>query len=565
MSRLSWYSANTNESHLNLSSRAKVIEKTLFERLFNISRTNIKHTGTQSTSLLASKTIDPSTQEFPTEDRSESPMSFASDDELFEFDKGFQNVDELKNTGLSLFGEKTLFHDGSKIGFIKVIDSEAVLIVSPDVKDSNIHENMCYFAATVNDDLHSVHSEGGTLVKKVLPIMTTDEKDFKRNVKNLKRDSELLEEHKKKKPRSFELKCICNSVSISEEHSQLIGQELMKIKCNCGDQLHLKCVDSEQKRKMHKFGFKCAKCTVKDVTSGLQWSSPAPTRGGRYISNTCTIDNHLTALVIFESLQNNDLYSYFPNDKSHDQLKSTLQLIKNGKYNDAQVKYYDELKKFFENLPASDSPMEVAPIKTNDLFGSIDDKFIFKHKEGFKFRKTSTCSNISCESKVDLEASEINLGFYFNDPSSLGAIQGLDKLPEVFGGFQKKCRTCTSGTLTSKKIILSEDQWCIHFSTLDLKGDASDRIKSDILNDKLPKTLVCQAEGEKEVRFGLACVVINEPQYHNVSLQWVPSAGAFVYYDGMARDGRIRKFHSSDLFKSNRQLHSINYFRLRDQ
>lgn len=442
-----------------------------------------------------------------------------------------------------------------KAAYVKVNnDSEAILLVHPDFK--NVAEDLSYIAASINDGSIAVlHDQG--LHKKVSVKFAKTKADFKERAREMEADDSLSTFGTS---RTFRLMCYCNTPLVTEQHSRTIGNPLLKQKCPCGEQKHENCVSFADQREMKDYGFRCATCMVKDITQGLQWSAPpAKGKAGRNIDMTCPIDNPLTSMSIFMPLQNPDFEAYMPNDLEHEQLSSTLTLVREGKSNEAQVKFYDELKDHFKAMKPKDRPME---LKQESLFGNVLSVFHFKHREGLEFTLKSQCGNENCKNEVITKDMAINLGFYLNDPSKKQGIKSIEELQGIMTGYIGDCKKCNQQSCRAKNIICSDQQWGLILDAQYTNADAQTNLKHDILSGKLPNTVKGDTKGK--IRFGLASVILNDPHSHYTAAHWVPQEQAFVFYDGMRPPAqRIRKLHPSDLFKTNRVVSAIEYYRLK--
>ncbi len=445
--------------------------------------------------------------------------------------------------------------NNKKAAYVKVNnDSEAILLVHPDFK--NVAEDLSYIAASINDGSIAVlHDQG--LHKKVSVKFAKTKADFKERAREMEADDSLSTFGT---TRTFRLMCYCNTPLVTEQHSRSIGNALLKQKCPCGEQKHEKCVSPSDQREMINYGFKCATCIVKDITPGLQWSAPpAKGKGGRNIDMTCPIDNPLTSMSIFMTLQNQDLEAYMPNNLEHEQLSSTLELVKKGKFNDAQVKFYDELKDHLQAMKPKDRPVQ---LEKDSLFGNVLSVFHLKHREGLQFSLKSQCANEKCKNEVTTKDTAINLGYYLNDPSKKQGLDSIEQLNWIMSGYMGDCRKCKQESCRAKKIICSDEQWGLILDAQYMNTEAQTNLKHDILSGKLPDTVNGDSKGK--IKFGLASVILNDPHTHYTAAHWVPQEQAFVFYDGMRPPAqRIRKLHPSDLFKTNRAVSAIEYYRLK--
>jgi len=437
-----------------------------------------------------------------------------------------------------------------KAAFVKINnDSEAVLLVHPDFKDQA--ENLSYIAASINDGSIAVRNEKG-LVKKVSIKFAKTKTQFQEKAREIEDAKSLL---RPGTTRTFKLMCYCNTPSVSESHSQSIGNGFLKQKCKCGEALHNKCVTEKGQRAINRSGFTCAPCIVKNVTKGVQWS--APSVGGRNINNTCPIDNSLTGLSIFMPLQSPDLESYMPNTPYHEQLMETLALVQEGRSNEAQVKFYDDLNDYLKTLKPKRRPFE---LEKDNLFGNATRVFHTKHKEGLEFKLKTTCHDDTCGNEVTTKDSDIALGYYLNDPSQPQGLRSITELDKVFNGFKRKCKKCKTADATVRKIEVSENQWGIIFDGEALNEEAHEKLKHEILSGKLPDSITVK----KGYKFGLSSVILNDSHSHYVAAHWVPQERAFVFYDGMKQQSeRIRKLHHSDLFQTNRGISGLEYYRIK--
>ncbi len=264
------------------------------------------------------------------------------------------------------------------------------------------------------------------------------------------------------------LKCYCNHPHVNETHARSVGKDLYA-NCDCGDGVHETCITEAKKKEIEDTKhFQCACCRVKDITPGVQWSAPKAAPDSEKIGNTCPIDNFLTGVMVYEGLQKPDFLETLPDREENKQLRDTIQLCKEGKFNEAQYKYYkecvdinerflqrDDIKKKIDQINANkkecekieaynkevdkhnkkakehneknpglppmvlkkkkDAPTEIViakPIpnlRKNNLWGTHDSRVITKHKKGYEFEMTSSCQNPACSNNAPKTNTEADL------------------------------------------------------------------------------------------------------------------------------------------------------------
>ena len=357
----------------------------------------------------------------------------------------------------------------------------------------------------------------------------------------------------------------------------------------------------------------------------MQWSAPAPPneKGSIQIRNTCTVDNFLTGVTLFKKVQNADLSSCFPKDREHKNLVETLDLADRKQFNKAQVKYFRELEQMNEsfltlastkaqleeieqrnqeierikeenakidihnknaerhnkNYPGRHpmeikeykqvpSPKQIAKpipdLREEDLWGSICSRVHLKHRRGYDFSVKSSCSNPVCAHHQEREMIDyqVHLGHYMNRE---GGIQSIGDISQILTGDSHVCEGCKTGKWTDKKVEIAQGHWALSFDCASLKQENQSKAKQDILDKRLPDTITLRTRGKRsrKVCYGLATINLNDEGSHFISAHWIPSEREFVYYDGMGPGDKIRKLQRSDFFKPNRQLASVEYYKLK--
>lgn len=409
-------------------------------------------------------------------------------------------------------------------------------------------------------------------------------------------------------PENIPLYCYCNTPGINvgipdDEFNRDVAL------CGCKDVFHAECLSITPKD----FDtLLCASCTANVITPGVTWSA-RPDRTDRssdskVINNTCPVDSFLTYSTMFNKEQNKDLQSYFEGDQQSENLVETMRLVKEQKFNAAQVKYYDELKKMNDDHMKKDfvkqqveaqrkqrealaivqkqneeidryndegkkkkikgfvpkarvaSPVvetitkPIPQLREDDMWGSADERVNAKHYEGFKIGIKSQCNNLQCH----LNHESINYDKHYD----MLELRDVTKIGDVITkGQEYPCPACKYGSFKESSFILDEKNWAlsIHINNLAVGSPELIQAKKDIHNLKIPRTIT-MPDGKQ---YGLAAVNFSEAEYHFTSAIWIPSAGEFVWYDGMDKTKKIRKCNfQTDFMKPSRYIDSVEYLRL---
>lgn len=474
---------------------------------------------------------------------------------------------------------------------------------SPD--DEDCHNSNVFIAASAAQmNLVTKNINGGAKLMNALSVRRPKTyKDFinaceKAMVSNSMRLSA---------PEEVALYCYCNTpqVDIGVAKS-VIENDLYK--CVCKERIHAECLSVKLKDPAN---LMCASCTANITTPGVTWAEPPPSTvkpaNALRIINTCPVDNFLTYSVMFEKEQNKDFNTHLVNnDEQSRNLYETLNLVKRGQFNAAQVKYYKELKKMnddFLQLEVTKNmkdiqkqqreevkrvekinaeikkdnaaqkkknknfvPKELLPLpvvetirkpipqlKENDMWGTVEERVNAKHAESFKLTYTTKCNNKECRLfKPSVETS------YFHDFINEFDVSKIGDF--VTKGQERVCDACNNGFLTTSPLQLDENNWglSIHLSRFQPGSEEMYKAKADIYNMKVPQKITFQ-DGKE---YGLAAVVFSERENHFVSAIWMPSAGEFVWYDGIDSTKKIRKCNFQSDFLKDRSITSLEYLRL---
>ena len=523
------------------------------------------------------------------------------------------NTAELKKIQIDPQESRWVEVDGKKMALIKSLGrGRAVIFYDKDY--STRGQDLAYVAGHITQEDAYVTSNGD-LVFRVSSRECDKDLEKKATAGMASQTLQLGNKHKE-----YPLICRCTTPLISNDHAERLKIQL-EGPCKCGDFAHPDCLPPSERNKLLNGGrYECTPCLVKELTEGVRWSAPQE-KDGEQMINTCPIDNFLTAVIIFECEQNENLKLSFPrHDEEHIHLKESLDLIKRKQYNLAHTKYYKECKKmnddfeartqtreemkamtehnkkvkeakkknkairarnakikeYNEKHPKDQKPYEdeepeeremsvKLPIddlrKKNDLWGEVFTHVHDKHRQGFEVTRQHSCSNPECSNsydRVDYNTA-INLGFYLNYDNNLNGVEDLQKMTMAF---EQACRECNDGVTTQKDYTAAKDHWALSFDATSVTMEKREKVKIDILKGKLPDTITIK--NTKSPRghnvYGLASITLREGG-HFVSAHYIPSRGEFVFYDGM-QDTRIRKFHPSDLMDESRELISVDYFRL---
>jgi hypothetical protein len=199
----------------------------------------------------------------------------------------------------------------------------------------------------------------------------------------------------------------------------------------------------------------------------------------------------------------------------------------------------------------------------NDLWGEVFTHVHNKHAEGFKVERKVSCSNDRCTIHQELttEDNSIIVGQYLN---VLNDINGVEDMQKMVLANEVPCTACNlQGMATQKDYAAKTFTWAVSFDFSTVEYEKLEQVKVDIVNGKLPDTITMKnpyaPDGQQ--LYGLASITMRDGGNHFVSAHYIPSRGEFVYYDGI-KNPRIRKFHPSDLLDEDRELMSVDYFRL---
>jgi hypothetical protein len=205
-------------------------------------------------------------------------------------------------------------------------------------------------------------------------------------------------------------------------------------------------------------------------------------------------------------------------------------------------------------LPVVETIRKPIPqLKENDLWGTVEDRVNAKHAEAFTFSFSNQCNNENCKLyQPSIETA--NYHDYINDFD-------VTKIGDaVTQGQERVCDACNNGFLQTSPLQMDDNNWglSIHLSRFEPGSDEMYKAKADIYNMKVPQKLTFQ-DGKE---YGLAAVVFAEREHHFVSAIWMPSAGEFVWYDGLDSTKKIRKCNFQSDFLKDRSITSLEYLRL---
>jgi hypothetical protein len=113
------------------------------------------------------------------------------------------------------------------------------------------------------------------------------------------------------------------------------------------------------------------------IPSGIPWKTSN-------VLNSCTIDNHLTALKI-KTLEDENFLEKFGNSPSENELKKVIELLHQDQPEEAKY-LWANYTSGFKNLP------------TYDLYGSPNEHMFDHLKSSFSFHSIAKCINCSEES-----------------------------------------------------------------------------------------------------------------------------------------------------------------------
>lgn len=408
-------------------------------------------------------------------------------------------------------------------------------------------------------------------------------------------------------PQDIDLFCYCNTPQVEVPAPKDALMENI-YKCACKERVHAECLSVTLKDPEN---FLCASCTANVITPGVTWSEPPPSTVKQadaiHIGSTCPVDNFLTYATVFEKEQNKHFNSHLQNDTQSRNLHETLKLVKQQKFNAAQGKYYNELvqinadfmdldstkkdvetqkaqrpeydrvKKINDQIqkdndkekkknPAGFIPKSLERVPTllrikkpipqlrdDSMWGTIEERVNAKHRDSFTVTFETSCDNDQCQlHPVTAHSNLFHDIIAEKDVSKIGNIvtEGQDRL----------CDACNTGTLRTSPLYLPEDNWglSIHLSSIAQGTDELDQAKADIYNMKIPQKITFQ-DGKE---YGLAAVTFAEIENHFTSAIWIPSAGEFVWYDGLDRTKKIRKCNFQADFMRDISINSLEYLRL---
>lgn len=408
-------------------------------------------------------------------------------------------------------------------------------------------------------------------------------------------------------PQEIDLFCYCNTPQVEVPAPKGALKENI-YKCACKERCHAECLSVTLKDPTT---FVCASCTANLITPGVTWSEPPPSTvkpaDEMHTQSTCPVDNFLTYTPIFEKEQNKHFRSHLQDDTQSKNLIETLNLVMQHKFNAAQGKYYNELvqingdfmeldstKKAVETQNAQrpeydrvkkindqikkenakekkknpdgfvEKPLEKTPplltirkpipqLQEESLWGTIEERVNAKHRKSFTVSFETSCDNDECRlHPVNTETHLFHDIIQEKDVSKIGKI--------VTEGQERQCDACFVGTMRISALHLPEENWglSIHLSGIAQGTEDLDRAKADIYNMKIPQKITFK-DGKE---YGLAAVTFAAVENHFTSAIWIPSAGEFVWYDGIDRTKKIRKCNFQADFMRNISINSLEYLRL---
>lgn len=530
--------------------------------------------------------------------------------DCIDLDLAIKNPAELKKLQLDPGESRWVAVSDQRMALIKSLGRGKSIIFLDEAYDTK-GEDLAFIAGSITQE-DAIATNDGQLTYKV-SVRPSPTRDFEAKAQAGIYSTTLQLGNK---PKEYHLICSCCTPQISHEHNQRIGTELSP-PCSCGDVAHPNCLPHQVRDKLEQDDqYTCTPCFVKEVSEGVVWAEKPTGRDQERITNTCTIDNFLTGVNIFTHQQNPQLSSFFPDDQQHRNLKETMASVERKEYGKAQRQYYEqcqEMNEKFLALPdtkkmaneikeynktvkevkkrnkavkernkkieesntknphAPPQPLEPLEVESterqlqkpitqllkNNLWGEAFTRVNDKHLKGFQVERISSCSNMYCPKggETRKSISPIVVGTYINDDHA----RGVEDLQAITEEMHLPCDGC-SDMETQNCLVAPKDHWALSFDLSSVSFDKRDKVKADIANGKLPDTISLKNSDGGQNVYGLASVTLQDKN-HFVSLQYIPSRGEFVFYDGMEKT-RIRKMHPSDIMDAERKVYSVDYFRL---
>lgn len=405
-------------------------------------------------------------------------------------EKTFQDIKQRTFNGRIKEQEsRFLRQDGEIVAHIKNVTDDKTVgkMLITKVKGFKDDEKLKILAAELSNSIE-YNQAAGTQKISVQISEVTKEQFFNHTSKLVESTTTTL----KGRTSAVPVSCTCCQPKIPSPHLQSFD-----LNCSdCGEAYHKTCVSNPEA-----MAWRCSPCNISNTTKGMQWSEASK---GKWINNTCTVDNFMTQAVVHSKVNKVDLKKFINNDEGEKAMMKSIEYAMKGESFAAQKNYHDylvaknnevlknkkyskavkmnevidkanaEIKKKNEKLKAEGKPLlkererekvPEIPVKLNrenDLFGSPDDLISKQLPKASTFYYEETCNNNKCANynkpkKVDL------------DPTIYPIENNKDKtLGDIFGqtltGTSKPCRTCKHGIQKRSELKFEGKKWFADFN-----------------------------------------------------------------------------------------------------